>query len=203
MTVWDHRSSKKLAVLSTDAPTPYTYRPSSASPNFPHPSLLSQPSSSTSTLYSDLPTSHARNTAYSRLRQPPAGPQALSPARVVRFSPASSRKEVLAYTDDTSHVYVVDGLNFDQRTVLQIPHGASGESGERAGLSLEQRDSRLTLLTAEEDEGESHRTLVGTSGLCFSPCGGWMYAGTEAAIGEWEVGGGKRGWKVEGDGVMG
>lgn len=68
---------------------------------------------------------------------------------------------------------------------------------------MEQRDSRLTLLAEEGGDDSEGRTMVGTSGVCFSPCGGWMYAGTEAAIGEWEVGGGKRGWRVEGDGVMG
>ena len=65
---------------------------------------------------------------------------------------------------------------------------ASGLEGGRGGRGL----------------GDGGRTtLVGTSGLAFSPCGGWVYAGTEAGVGEWEVGGGKRGWKVEGDGGVG
>ncbi|KAL7412365.1 WD40-repeat-containing domain protein [Mrakia frigida] len=199
ISIWDHRSSKKLASLCTDPPTPFYHRPTTSSP-FPTTNFQQQhelASSSTSI----FATSHTRTSPYSNPSTSSSSSN-LSPARVVKFSPSSSPQELLVYTDDTSNVYVADGRTFDRRISLVIPHGASGEE-EKAGLSLEQRQARLLLLEEDELDETGVRRIVGTSGVGFSHCGGWMYAGTEAGIGEWEVGGrGRRGWRAEGDGRL-
>ena len=203
ISIWDHRSSKKLACLYTDPPAPFYRRPNSTSQT---PSIYQKQHELASSSTSIFATSHTRNSPYYNPRSSTTTSSSnLSPARVVKFSPSSSSKELIVYTDDTSNLYIADGRTFDQRISLPIPHGASGEE-EKSGLSLEQRHARLSLLQEEDDHlsetVEVTRNLVGTSGVCFSPCGGWLYAGTEAGIGEWEVTGGRQGWKVEGDGKL-
>lgn len=127
--------------------------------------LSTQPSPPRPSLYTSfhIPQSSFRST--------------LSPARVVRFSPSTSpHPGLLIFTDELSHLHVIDTLDLTEQLILDIPCDATGRK-----KTLEEREEDAAVGVA------GRRLMVGTAGCGFSEDGRWMYAATEGSIGEWEI----------------
>lgn len=90
-----------------------------------------------------------------------------------------------------------------------FPLSSSSTSATGAGYLHQPRSHahhHLSPPTTNSAISHARQRLIGTSGCGFSECGRWIYAGTEAAIAEWEVsppvGGGGNGWRVGGEGSL-
>lgn len=107
-------------------------------------------------------------------------------ARVVKFSPDPHRSgapELIAFTDEFTSVYLADGLSPDDREkdVLTIPtsHGSLAVRAEHAmSVVVGGQNGQMT---------GQQKMSVGTTGCGFSPCGQYVFAGTESSICEWRL----------------
>lgn len=167
ISVWDHRSSVKLATLST-TPLPATSLREISEPSMTRGgSLLA---SQYSFLSSGSTTGRFDNAA-----------------RVVKFSPASSTAgrtaEVLAFTDEFTSLYLCSGLSPSDAEKDVLPLRLSS-------LPLDKRADAAPTATVGGQNGApvgAQKMSIGTTGCGFSPCGGWVWGGTEGGIREWQV----------------
>lgn len=180
VSVWDHRSSVKLATLSTN-PIPESFHReiSDPSPTRGANLLASQ--------YSFLSSSGGAAGRYANA------------ARVVKFSPPGmqGKEELLAFTDEFTSLYLCSGLSpsDSEKDVLDLP---------LSGVPLSQRAEHSPTAPFGGQNGaaiSSQKMSIGTTGCGFSPCGGWVWGGTEAGMREWEVRN-REGWADERAGFL-
>lgn len=164
-TSWS-KDGRKFAVASQDGQlTVWDHRSS-------HPLAVFYTSRSTTHEYEDLP----------RLMEPPVGSQSgREPARVVKFSPDGSARDLLVFSEEHTNIHIVDARTFNTHVVVPVPFEyPSGSPGaKRRGV----------------DAGQ-----WGIAGVAFDPSGDWLYAGTERTVVEWDLrryGGGEGGtWSM-------
>lgn len=150
VTVWDHRSSRPLAIFHTQ------------------------------------PQGNARYSDFDeRAMDPPVGSQSgLEAARVVKFSPEGSSRDLLVFSEELTRIHIVDARTFQTHMYIEVPFDAAG-----VPPSPSRRPRRGV------DGG-----LYGISGIAFDPTGDWLYAGTERTVVEWDLrryGGGEGGtWSM-------
>lgn len=108
------------------------------------------------------------------------------PARVVKFSPEGSSRDLLVFSEDTSNIHIVDARSFQAHVVVPVPWYLDESSRPRP--SPNQRINSVS------------QGVVGISGVAFDPTGDWLYAGTEQTVVEWDLrryGGGEGGsWSM-------
>lgn len=193
VTVWDHRSSRPLAVFYTSpamtAPSFSSDLASSrleqgwTSPRFANPNVI----------LIDPVSGDAQSGSSTSGREA---------ARVVKFSPEGSGRDLMvftevrqsrsvestvsyraiAYTQENSNLHIVDAKTFNSHVVVPVPYVVPSPTGDPATLY---RD-RMGV------EGGTW----GIAGVGFDPTGDWLYSGTEKTIVEWDlrrVGGGEGG----------
>lgn len=155
VTVWDHRSSRPLAIFHTQPQTP----------------------------------GHTRYHEFDEraTMEPPVGSQSgLEAARVVKFSPEGSSRDLLVFSEELTRIHIVDARTFQSHIYLDVPFD-TGSASPGLGPS---RGPRRGV-----DGG-----LYGISGIAFDPTGDWLYAGTERTVVEWDMrryGGGEGGtWSM-------
>ncbi|KAK4687467.1 hypothetical protein P7C73_g2638, partial [Tremellales sp. Uapishka_1] len=177
VTVWDHRSSRPLAIFHTSPtaqPTPSFTSDISSSRH-----LHLSPRSSLSDGW-EMPDMEGYPilvdpvTGAARLGSSTSGREA---ARVVKFSPEGSSRDLMVFSEESTNIHVVDAKTFNTHVVLPVPHSvtSTSERAQRVGI-----------------EGGTW----GIAGVAFDPTGDWLYSGTERTIVEWDMrkyGGGEGG----------
>jgi len=120
--------------------------------------------------------------------------------RSLRFTPAGGNREMLVFTEHTSHVHVIDAQTFSDHQILNVP------SVPRDGPASPLRDPVELPPTADcgyanagmmslgggyympgkgrDTRGERE---VDLTGLTFDRTGRWMYVGTERSVVEFEM----------------
>lgn len=165
-TSWS-KDGRKFAVASQDGQvTVWDHRSS-------HPLAVFYTSASTALHdYDDIP----------RLMDPPVSSQSgREPARVVKFSPEGSARDLLVFSEEHTHIHIVDARTFNTHVVVPVPFELPGspEVDKRRGFESGQ---------------------WGVAGVAFDPSGDWLYAGTERTVVEWDLrryGGGEGGtWSM-------
>lgn len=150
VTVWDHRSSRPLAIFHTQPQGNVRY-----------------------------------HEVEERVMDPPVGSQSgLEAARVVKFSPEGSSRDLLVFSEELTRIHIVDARTFQTHMYIEVPYDVPG-----VPPSPSRRPRRGV------DGG-----LYGISGIAFDPTGDWLYAGTERTVVEWDLrryGGGEGGtWSM-------
>lgn len=165
VSVWDHRSSVKLATLSTN-PLPASFHHEISDPT------LTRGANLLASQYSFLSTGNATG-------------RFSNAARVVKFSPPGNqgKEELLAFTDEFTSLYLCSGHSPSdaEKDVLDLPLST---------VPLSQRAEHSPTAPFGGQNGAAigeQKMSIGTTGCGFSPCGGWVWAGTEGGIREWEV----------------
>ncbi|WVF72104.1 hypothetical protein IAT40_006916 [Kwoniella sp. CBS 6097] len=188
VTVWDHRSSRPLAIFHTTA-TKATDAESSDAPSFTEDISASRLSSSPSSSISsgsgwNLVGPDTNNVT---LRDPITGVPSIGTstsgreaARVVKFSPEGSSRDLMVFSEENSNIHIIDAQTFQSHLVIPVPHIPSG--------------------TADPDALTRPRLGIegggwGIAGVAFDPTGDWLYSGSERTVVEWDL---RRGGKGEG-----
>nr|XP_018263766.1 uncharacterized protein I303_03639 [Kwoniella dejecticola CBS 10117]OBR85924.1 hypothetical protein I303_03639 [Kwoniella dejecticola CBS 10117] len=175
VTVWDHRSSRPLAIFHTSADTSTS---SSDQPSFMNDISASHLSTS--------PTSSNSSGGWNvvgpegiTLRDPITGTprtgtstSGKEAARVVKFSPEGSDRDLMVFSEENSNIHLIDAQTFHTHVVIPVPHIPSG--------------------TADPDANSKPRQGVengtwGIAGVGFDPSGDWLYSGTERTVVEWDL----------------
>jgi hypothetical protein len=117
--------------------------------------------------------------------------------RSLRFSPAGGNREVLVFTEHTSHVHVVDAQTFSDHQVLDVPRaprvGPASPLHEAVGLPTPGVDCGTGmgvghgLYVPAQDKGSRGEREVDLTGVTFDRTGRWMYVGTERSVVEFEM----------------
>lgn len=92
-------------------------------------------------------------------------------ARVVKFSPEGSSRDLMVFSEENTHIHVVDAKTLSPHVVLRVPVDAISPHIPR---------------TCHQQHGFDAGTW-GISGLAFDPTGDWLYAGTERTVVEWDM----------------
>ncbi|CAE6532648.1 unnamed protein product [Rhizoctonia solani] len=196
VTVWDVRSSRPLA--SWRIPQRSGYRPHSTAPTPPSTSPASSPY-----LGAPQPYDSRFAGAYMNTEQflwDPSTPGPGHGVRSLRFSPAGGNREMLVFTEHTSHVHVVDAQTFSQHQILNVP------AAPRDGPASPPRDpvdlppsadcgysstGMMSLGGGYYMPGKGRDTRgereVDLTGVTFDRTGRWMYVGTERSVVEYEM----------------
>jgi hypothetical protein len=179
VSVWDHRSSVKLATLSTD-PLPASFHREISDPS------LTRGANLLASQYSFLSSGNATG-------------RYANAARVVKFSPPGTqgKEELLAFTDEFTSLYLCSGLSplDTEKDVLDLPLS-------RAPLSERAEQSPTVPVGGQNGAAIGQQKMsIGTTGCGFSPCGGWVWGATETGIREWEVCA-REGWADERSGFL-
>ncbi|KAL7424464.1 hypothetical protein Q5752_000148 [Cryptotrichosporon argae] len=166
VTVWDHRSSRPLAIFYT-------------SPAAPLPrSFVSDLTISRYSLGTDnnwvyhSQTLIDSNTGH---RVVSAGSSGREPARVVKFSPEGSSRDLLVFSEENTNIHLVDARTFDAHVVVPVQCNSVLPPPRRSGV----------------ESG-----MAGIAGVAFDQTGDWLYAATERSVVEWDMrrhGGGEAG----------
>ncbi|KAK8869692.1 hypothetical protein IAR55_000260 [Kwoniella newhampshirensis] len=187
VTVWDHRSSRPLAIFHTSA--------DQMEVNAHQPSFLNDVAAS----YHRSSSPASSNDSSSLwdavgqggmivLRDPVTGtPRTGSStsgkeaARVVKFSPEGSSRDLMVFSEENSNIHIIDARTFDTHVIIPIPSIPSGSADPDVA-----RRPRMGV------EGGTW----GIAGVGFDPTGDWLYSGTERTVVEWDLrrlGGGQGG----------
>ncbi|WVQ98832.1 hypothetical protein IAU59_005963 [Kwoniella sp. CBS 9459] len=188
VTVWDHRSSKPLAIFHTNASKaqdPESAEAPSFTEDISASRLSSSPSSSISSGSGWNLVGPDTNTM--TLRDPITGSPSIGTstsgreaARVVKFSPEGSSRDLMVFSEENSNIHIIDAQTFQSHLVIPVPHVPSG--------------------TADPDALTRPRLGIegggwGIAGVAFDPTGDWLYSGTERTVVEWDL---RRGGRGEG-----
>nr|XP_019001991.1 uncharacterized protein I203_05127 [Kwoniella mangroviensis CBS 8507]OCF65452.1 hypothetical protein I203_05127 [Kwoniella mangroviensis CBS 8507] len=174
VTVWDHRSSKPLAIFHTsDNATSLSEQPSFMNDNSAS-HLSSSPSSSTSSggwnvVGPEGIVLRDPITGTPRTGTSTSGKEA---ARVVKFTPEGSNRDLMVFSEENSNVHLIDAQTFHTHVVIPVPHIPSGTADPEASTKPRQ--------------GVENGTW-GIAGVGFDPTGDWLYSGTERTVVEWDL----------------
>ncbi|OCF36577.1 hypothetical protein I316_01828 [Kwoniella heveanensis BCC8398] len=188
VTIWDHRSSRPLAIFHTTA-TKAVESESTDGPSFTDDVTASRLSSSPSSSMSsgsgwNLVGPDTNNIT---LRDPITGVPSIGTstsgreaARVVKFSPEGSSRDLMVFSEENSNIHIIDAQTFHSHLIVPVPHVPSG--------------------TADPDALTRPRLGIegggwGIAGVAFDPTGDWLYSGTERTVVEWDL---RRGGKGQG-----
>ncbi|ODN83234.1 hypothetical protein L202_01414 [Cryptococcus amylolentus CBS 6039] len=175
VTVWDHRSSRPLAIFHTCAKSDTPTVPSFSN-DLGAAYTNSRASSGISEGHGDYQVAAEGGIV---LRDPVTGtPRTGSStsgkeaARVVKFSPEGSSRDLMVFSEEISNIHIIDARTFATHVVLPVPHVPTG--------------------TTDYNERNSPRKGVdggtwGIAGLAFDPTGDWLYSGTEKTVVEWDL----------------
>ncbi|KAL1405486.1 hypothetical protein Q8F55_009120 [Vanrija albida] len=171
VTVWDHRTSKPLAIFHSSPSVP-TNGSAPSSPVTSH--TLGD------TVYEDERPAVLIDpvTGDPRLGSSTSGRDA---ARVVKFSPEGSSRDLLVFSEENYNIHIIDARTFNTHVVVPVPYDPPPPTPPAP-----RRYNRHGV-----DGG-----TWGISGVAFDPTGDWLYAGTERTIVEWDMrryGGGEGG----------
>ncbi|OXG21572.1 hypothetical protein C366_01253 [Cryptococcus neoformans Tu401-1] len=180
VTVWDHRSSRPLAIFQTS--------PSSAhsSPSFTHDVSASHrggnttsPGSRHSSGSGNWERWESATGSEMILRDPVTGiPRTGSStsgkeaARVVKFSPEGSSRDLLVFTEEESNIHIIDARTLTTHVVVPVPH-----------VPNETTNPEILRRPRKGVEGGTW----GISGVAFDPTGDFLYSGTESTVVEWDI----------------
>ncbi|CAE6417128.1 unnamed protein product [Rhizoctonia solani] len=197
VTVWDVRSSQPLA--SWRIPQRSGYRPHA--PEY-SPAQRSISPSTSPYLGAPRPYDSRFAGAYMNTEQflwDPSTPGPGHGIRSLRFTPAGGNREMLVFTEHTSHVHVIDAQTFSDHQILDVP------SAPRDGPASPLRDPVGLPPTADCGYATAAMSLGGgfympgkgrdtrgdrevdLTGLTFDRTGRWMYVGTERTVVEFEM----------------
>nr|ODN95078.1 hypothetical protein L204_04425 [Cryptococcus depauperatus CBS 7855] len=194
VTVWDHRSSRPLAIFHTSSSTS-----TSSTPSFVHDVTESHQRSNSDAESASSSSSQSQESWDTPmdgeaiiLRDPVTGtPRAGSSmsgkeaARVVKFSPEGSTRDLMVFSElsqkkgripeekqENSNIHIVDARTFSTHVVVPVPH----------------------VPTHESDPIAMHRPRKGVeggtwgiAGIAFDPTGNFLYSGTERTVVEWDM----------------
>ncbi|KAI9637875.1 WD40-repeat-containing domain protein [Dioszegia hungarica] len=161
VTVWDHRSSRPLATLFTS------------------PATSSRQSSFTSDIYAE--DEGPQGGAWSQDRgamlynpltgEPSSGASTSGreAARVVKFSPEGSSRDLMVFSEENTNIHIVDAKTFNTHVIIPVPsYSPNGRESPPPRVGV--------------DGGE-----CGIAGVAFDPTGEWLYSGTERTVVEWDM----------------
>ena len=181
VTVWDHRSSQPLAIFYTSSALPST------------PSFTSDLHESRST---SLGSSLTNTERYPLLIDPMTGDPRLGSstsgreaARVVKFSPEGSDRDLMVFTEENSNLHIVDARTFHTHVVVPVPFSDTPSRGVIHGSGIGEafptlgNELRNLRSMRQGVEGGTH----GIAGVGFDPTGNWLYSGTERTVVEWDM----------------
>ncbi|WVQ71758.1 hypothetical protein IAR50_001299 [Cryptococcus sp. DSM 104548] len=175
VTVWDHRSSRPLAIFHTSAKSDTPTIPS-FSDDLGASYTSSRASSGVPEGYGDYQVAAEGGIV---LRDPVTGtPRTGSStsgkeaARVVKFSPEGSSRDLMVFSEENSNIHIIDARTFATHVVVPVPHvpTEATDYGVRDGLR----------------KGVDGGTW-GIAGVAFDPTGDWLYSGTERTVVEWDL----------------
>lgn len=179
VTVWDHRSSRPLAIFQTSPTSTHS------SPSFMHDISASHSGGNTTSPGSR----HSGSGNWERwesatrsemiLRDPVTGiPRTGSStsgkeaARVVKFSPEGSSRDLLVFTEEESNIHIIDARTLTTHVVVPVPHVPNATTSPE--------------VLRRPRKGVEGGTW-GISGVAFDPTGDFLYSGTESTVVEWDV----------------
>ncbi|GHJ84703.1 hypothetical protein NliqN6_1105 [Naganishia liquefaciens] len=99
------------------------------------------------------------------------------PARVVKFSPPGSSRDLLVFSEEGEAIHIVDARTFDVQSRVELPIVSREERIRNAHHSSYSPTRRMG-----PDGGR-----VGIAGIAFDPTGDFLYAGTEAVMVEYDL----------------
>ncbi|KAJ9104434.1 hypothetical protein QFC21_001929 [Naganishia friedmannii] len=99
------------------------------------------------------------------------------PARVVKFSPPGSDRDLLVFSEEGEAIHVVDARTFDVQARLELPIISREERLRNA-----HHPSYSPTRRVGPDGGR-----IGIAGIDFDPSGDFLYAGTEAVMVEYDL----------------
>ncbi|KAJ9114617.1 hypothetical protein QFC22_005490 [Naganishia vaughanmartiniae] len=99
------------------------------------------------------------------------------PARVVKFSPPGSDRDLLVFSEEGEAIHVVDARTFDVQARLELPIISREERLRNA-----HHPSYSPTRRVGPDGGR-----IGIAGIDFDPTGDFLYAGTEAVMVEYDL----------------
>ncbi|EUC53502.1 DUF2415 domain protein, partial [Rhizoctonia solani AG-3 Rhs1AP] len=119
--------------------------------------------------------------------------------RSVRFTPAGGNREMLVFTEHTSHVHVIDSQTFSEHQILNVPSaprdGSASPLRDPVGLppiaDCGYASAGMSLgggyyMPGKGRDARGERE-VDLTGLTFDRTGRWMYVGTERTVVEFEM----------------
>ncbi|WVO20833.1 uncharacterized protein IAS62_002133 [Cryptococcus decagattii] len=180
VTVWDHRSSRPLAIFQTSPTSTHS------SPSFMR-DISASHSGGNTTYPGSRHSSGSGNwerwesTTRSEmiLRDPVTGiPRTGSStsgkeaARVVKFSPEGSSRDLLVFTEEESNIHIIDARTLTTHVVVPVPHVPNATTSPE--------------VLRRPRKGVEGGTW-GISGVAFDPTGDFLYSGTESTVVEWDV----------------
>ncbi|KAL0254052.1 hypothetical protein I308_101431 [Cryptococcus tetragattii IND107] len=180
VTVWDHRSSRPLAIFQTSPTSTHS------SPSFMHDISASHNGGNTTSpgsRHSSGSGNWERWESATRsemiLRDPVTGiPRTGSStsgkeaARVVKFSPEGSSRDLLVFTEEESNIHIIDARTLTTHVVVPVPHVPNATTSPE--------------VLRRPRKGVEGGTW-GISGVAFDPTGDFLYSGTESTVVEWDV----------------
>jgi hypothetical protein len=179
VTVWDRRSSKPYAVFHTTVSgTPlaqHTYTPESPiSPaSGADDALAGLGLNTTATSPPREQHTHLLVDPVSGASRHPGSSSGREAARVVKFSPEGSPRDLLVFTEENSNLHIVDAKTFNTHLVVPVPRAvAAGTAAERE---------------RENAPRDGEHGYTGIAGVAFDPTGNWLYSGTESTVVEWDM----------------
>ncbi|KIR32772.1 hypothetical protein I352_04707 [Cryptococcus deuterogattii MMRL2647] len=180
VTVWDHRSSRPLAIFQTSPTSTHS------SPSFMHDISASHSGGNTTSpesRHSSGSGNWERWESATRsemiLRDPVTGiPRTGSStsgkeaARVVKFSPEGSSRDLLVFTEEESNIHIIDARTLTTHVVVPVPYVPNATTNPE--------------VLRRPRKGVEGGTW-GISGVAFDPTGDFLYSGTESTVVEWDV----------------
>ncbi|WVR05161.1 hypothetical protein IAU60_002173 [Kwoniella sp. DSM 27419] len=172
VTVWDHRSSRPMAIFHTATHVPEedpSFVADVSANRLSTSPTDSQASSGWHVVGSDgEPILHDPYTG----RPVGASTSGREAARVVKFSPEGSSRDLLVFSEENTNIHVIDAQTFNAHLILPVPHIPQGTADPEASAR-----PRLGV------EGGGW----GIAGVAFDPSGDWLYSGTERTVVEWDL----------------
>ncbi|CAD6581228.1 MAG: hypothetical protein TREMPRED_002944 [Tremellales sp. Tagirdzhanova-0007] len=178
VTVWDHRSSRPFAIFHTSSTHSVPLSPSFTSREDLRFARVDTDSDGGESDREGYPSLIDPVTGDLRMGSSTSGKEA---ARVVKFSPEGSSRDLMVFSEENSNIHIVDARTFHTHVIVPVPHASYPSARE---------------LTGRQEMGENW----GIAGVAFDPTGEWLYSGTENTVVEWDlrrVGGGEGGtWRM-------
>ncbi|ORX33426.1 hypothetical protein BD324DRAFT_639736 [Kockovaella imperatae] len=182
VTVWDHRSSKPLATFFTSH--------SSSTGSLPY-SWDQTGSDNAAVTAEQLDLRYQANHTNVMLVDPVTGAPSTGAstsgreaARVVKFSPEGSCRDLMVFSEENSNIHIVDARTFHTHVVVPVPWRPASSATD----------------TQRTDRKGVENGVTGIAGIAFDPSGDWLYSGTERTVVEWDMrrlGGGESAtWQV-------
>ncbi|WVQ78405.1 hypothetical protein IAT38_000491 [Cryptococcus sp. DSM 104549] len=177
VTVWDHRSSRPLAVFHTSPDSPASSQPSFLDDVTANYHRLNEAGDEPTEETLGWNVVHAQS--HIVLRDPVTGtPRTGSStsgkeaARVVKFSPEGSSRDLMVFSEENSNIHIIDARTFATHVIVPVPSVPNG--------------------SVDPEVANKPRTGVeggtwGIAGVAFDPSGDFLYSGTERTVVEWDM----------------